>query len=207
MLGHYQNIDLRYIRNKRGKSLTIARNEGIDNSIGDVVLFLDDDVILNKDYVKEIARVFDKNLEKRVGGVVGNILLENRQKSFGAFIKYKITLLLETLFFLDQCAGDGKFRLSGFPTGRVELADDRIHEVEVLSGANMAFRREILNEFRFDEKLKGYVFMEDCDIAYRVSRKYKNIYTPFAKLVHNLSPTARDKEYARMKMVSLPRER
>jgi glycosyltransferase involved in cell wall biosynthesis len=48
-----KNIDLRYIRNKRGKSLTIARNVGIDNSTGDVVLFLDDDVILDKDYIKE----------------------------------------------------------------------------------------------------------------------------------------------------------
>ena len=192
-----KNIDLRYIRNKRGKSLTIARNVGIDNSTGDIVLFLDDDVILNKDYIEEITRVFDKDSEKRIGGVVGNILLENRQKSFGAFI----FSLIETLFFLDQCSGDGKFRLSGFPTGHVELSEDRIQEVEVLSGANMSFRREIFDEFRFDENLKGYAFMEDCDIAYRVSRKYQNIYTPFAKLIHNLSPTARDKEYARMKMM------
>lgn len=46
----------------------------------------------------------------------------------------------------------------------------------------MSFRREVINAFRFDEKSS---YSEDDDIAYRISRKYHNIYTPFAKLVHN----------------------
>jgi glycosyltransferase involved in cell wall biosynthesis len=192
-----KNIDLRYIRNKRERGNAIARNEGIDNSTGDIVLFLDDDVILDRDYIKEITCVYNNDLENRVGGVVGNILHKNRKMSVGTFISSS----LEKLFFLPQCGGNGKFKLSGCPTGHFELADDRIHEVEVLSGANMSFRRGILNEFRFDENLKGYAFREDGDLAYRVSRKYKNIYTPFAKLIHNLSPTARDNDYARLKKV------
>ena len=45
----------------------------------------------------------------------------------------------------------------------------------------MAFRRNVLDEFRFDEQFKGYSFMEDCDISYGVSRKYKVMFTPFAE--------------------------
>lgn len=47
-----KDIVLRYIRNEKEKSLTIARNIGIENATGDTILFLDDDVILDKNYIK-----------------------------------------------------------------------------------------------------------------------------------------------------------
>ena len=40
-------------------------------------------------------------------------------------------------------------------------------------------------EFMLDEHFKGYVWNDDDDLAYRVSRKYQNIFTPFAKILHN----------------------
>jgi len=39
---------LKYIRNKKDKSLAIARNIGIENATGDIILFLDDELMLNK---------------------------------------------------------------------------------------------------------------------------------------------------------------
>jgi GT2 family glycosyltransferase len=186
-------------------SLTRARNIGIEKSKGgDIIVFLDDDVILDGHYFEEILKVFNKDKKKSVGGVTGNRigvtssgLKENQQKTVVGQLLDNIFLLLKKFFFL-PCPGDGKFRLSGVPSGIFE--NKRIIEVEVLSGCNMAYRREVLNEFKFDENLSGYCFMEDVDFAYRVSRKYKNIYTPFAKLDHNVSTAARDKAYARMKM-------
>ena len=182
-------------------SLTQARNVGIKESTGDIIIFLDDDVILDKDYIKEIMHVFNNNLEEKVGGVTGNIMDNTniQNPSFKHLVGSNIMHILATIFFLFKYKG-GKFQPSGWPTF-VRKEVDKITRVECLSGANMAFRREIFNEFKFDENLKGYSFMEDNDIAYRVSRKYQNIYTPFAKLVHNVSPVARDKEYARMKMI------
>lgn len=179
-------------------SLTQARNMGIKESTGDVIIFLDDDVILDKDYIKEIMHVFNNDLEKKVGGVTGNIInTEIKNHSFKHLIGSNIIHILATIFFLFKYS-DGKFQPSGWPTF---TRSDKITKIECLSGANMAFRKEIFNEFKFDENLRGYSFMEDDDIAYKVSRKYQNIYTPFAKLIHNVSPTARDKAYARMKMM------
>lgn len=182
-------------------SLTQARNVGIKESTGDIIIFLDDDVILNKDYIKEIMHIFNNDLEKKVGGVTGNIMENNeiQNRSFKRLIGSKIMNLLPTIFFLFKYS-DGKFQPSGWPTF---VRSDKIAEIECLSGANMAFRREIFDELKFDENLHGYSFMEDDDISYRVSQKYQNVYTPFAKLIHNASPAARDKDYARMMMMMI----
>ena len=40
------------------KSLTKARNFGVEKSSGDVVGFLDDDIVLDKDYVEKIEHFF-----------------------------------------------------------------------------------------------------------------------------------------------------
>ena len=42
----------------------------------------------------------------------------------------------------------------------------------------------MLSNLTFDENMKGYCYWEDSDFSYRVSRKYSNYYTPYAKLCH-----------------------
>lgn len=193
----HNKITFRYIHAK--VSLTKARNIGIKESTGDIIIFLDDDVVLDKDYIKEIMHVFDNDLGKKIGGVTGNIMnnLKKQDQTFKYLIGCHIMQTIGVIFFLFKY-GNGKFQPSGYPTF---VHSDKITNVECLSGANMAFRREVFKEFTFDEGLSGYCYNEDVDFSYRVSRKYQNIYTPFAKLVHNVSPAARDKEYARMKMI------
>jgi GT2 family glycosyltransferase len=169
-------------------NMTRARNLGILNSVGDVVIFLDDDVVLDRKYIEEIVRVFQNDPEKRVGGVTGNILCKNS-------LRTSAMQVLGAVFFLPRY-GNGKFQLSGQPT----LAHgDKIMKIEFLSGCNMAFRREVLREFKFDEKLNGTRCVDDVDISYRVSRKYENIYTPLAKLIHNGPPVRREEEYMRIR--------
>jgi GT2 family glycosyltransferase len=185
-------INFIYIHTRPG--LTYQRNVGIATSSGDIIIFLDDDVILDKEYIQNIMKVFENDLKKNVGGVTGNNMFKKPQSPF----RHLIGHCYRTAFLL-SIYSNGKFRLSGHPTFVHEKVK-KVLPIECLAGCNMAFRREIFEEFQFDKNLHGYAYMEDCDIAYRVSQKYKNMYTPFAKLVHNVSPISRDKEYARMKM-------
>ena len=58
-----KGILLTYIKNARERSLTIARNIGIENAAGDTILFLDSDVILDKNYIKEILKVYKEKTD------------------------------------------------------------------------------------------------------------------------------------------------
>lgn len=170
-----------YIHTRPG--LTYQRNVGIEASHQDIIVFLDDDVILDKDYLKEIMAVFESDIEGKVGGVTGEIIGTKANNFVRRILSFGFQIFA-TVFLLSRY-GDGKFQPSGFPTVFRSGTVDKITKVEYLVGANMSFRRKIFDEFRFDEKSP---YWDDDDIAYRVSRKYQNIYTPFAKLVHTVSP-------------------
>lgn len=194
----YDNLNIRYFDSI--SSLTVARNMGILQSRGDIVLFLDDDVILDKNYIHNVVKIFENY--GNVGCVCGDIVSDTvRSRAFSKSIRFplirKIRNFIFDMFFLTSW-GDGRFQPSGFPTH--PIGRDSIMYVECVQGANMAFRREVLDKFKFDESLQGYCYMEDCDMSYRVSREYRIIYTPYAKLVHNVSPTSRYSDYSKMKM-------
>ena len=52
------NINLVYLRNPKERSAAIARNIDIERAQGDILLFLDSDVILFNNYIEEIIKVF-----------------------------------------------------------------------------------------------------------------------------------------------------
>lgn len=190
-----------YIHTKPGTNF--QRNIGVEASCGDIIFFLDDDVILDEEFVKEIVKVFKNDKEGKIGGVCGDITniknINNKNHSIMRSMLitiYKIMgRTLSNIFFLLK-SGNGMFRLSGFSTQ--PYGTNKIVNVEFLPSGLTAFRREVLNEFSWDENLagpSGYCYMDDDDFSYRVSRKYTNIYTPYAKVIHKSSPVARDKRY------------
>lgn len=60
------------------KGMGNARNLGWRNSKGDIIIFIDADMVLHKDYVKEIAKKFQE--DKNIDGVEGNEKLYNKNK-------------------------------------------------------------------------------------------------------------------------------
>jgi len=163
--------------------LTAARNKGVQSSSGDLIFFFDDDVILEKNYIKEVVKVFMNDKDGKIGGVMGqitNVCREDQKNWRGV-----LSLNLRRLFYLTR-HGDGKMLPSGLPT--YVHGEKKTMKVECLSGCMMAYRRNVFDTFMFDEqlgKLSGYCYMEDVDFSYRVSRRYVLMYTPFAKLEHN----------------------
>lgn len=175
-------VVLRYARNEREKSLTIARNIGIENATGDIILFLDDDVVLDKNYMKEVLRVYrEKPGAVGVQGQIQNIV-QGR----------KVRHIFNRLFYLGFTEKD---RCRVLPSLNITYPpiSDRIINCEWLSGANQSFRRDVLEEFRYDENLKKYSYREDVDISYRIFKRYPDslFMTPHAKLIHNISQEMR----------------
>jgi len=179
------NILLRYIRNNRERSLTIARNIGINSAVGDIVLFLDSDVILDKDYVKYILKIYeDFPHALGVQGVIQNTY-DNRVVSRAISLYNKIFLIY--LRPANECKLLPSLGVS-YPSIITEIIN-----CEWLSGANQSYRAKILEEFKFDENLKKYSQGEDIDMSYRIFRKYPDtlFMTPSAKLIHKSSEQGR----------------
>ena len=190
--GQRSRIVTRYIRATSG--LTHQRNVGVRESTGDILLFLDDDMILYDGFVREILEIFQRRPEN-IGGVMGNIVNLHRDDSMWNLIK--------RLFFV-YSFGDGRFQASGaalWPNGLPVLM-----EVEFLCGGQTAYRRRICEEFGFDEEFfSGYCVLEDVDFSYRVSRRYKNFYCSKALCFHNnmsLPARTNPEAYKQMMLVS-----
>ncbi|MGA3359797.1 MAG: glycosyltransferase family 2 protein [Halobacteriota archaeon] len=62
-------IRIRYVRSETG--LTHQRNIGVRESTGDIVLVLEDDVVLDEDYVREVLKVFNNPCFDRIRCVFG----------------------------------------------------------------------------------------------------------------------------------------
>ena len=199
------NSKIRYIHASPG--LTHQRNIGVKSAVGDFLFFFDDDIVLEENFVREIYRVFENDSAMQIGGVYGNIVstLEQDYQKPVLTLKKKLRIqaytLFASVFLLSKVRKDGKFQLSGFPT--YPYGFEKVTEVECVPGGLTAYRKEVFMEFSFDEALTGYGYMEDDDFSYRVSKKFKNVYTPYAKVVHNESPAGRDKRYESRKMMMM----
>ncbi len=173
------SMTILYLHTQPG--LTFQRNQGIKSARGDVVYFFDDDVILEPTYLEKMQVIFENN-PVYLGGM-GNI------RPLG---HYRVSVnLLRALFFCQRNYSHGKFTFSGMSTHA--LGNQKFSEVQVLSGCCMAFRSLVFNQNLFDERLRFYGYMEDCDFSYRVSREGSLFFNPEAVVQHNESPLNRDK--------------
>jgi len=175
-----KGIMLKYKKIKE-KSSARARNIGINNATGDIILFLDTDVILCRNYIYEILKVYNKYPDAL--GVQGYIINNKPIKILN--ILRKITFHYH--FEKNKC------RVLASTAVVYPFPLTKIIRCQWLSGSNQSFKRTILTEFKYDEKLERYSYKEDVDISYRIYKKYpKSLYiTPHAKLIHKISKEGR----------------
>ena len=173
------------------RSLVKARNNGMALASGDVISFLDDDVVLFDDYYARVLPFFE---DPEVGGVSGNTLVKKEMKG----LKWKLRKAVMRFFMLSDF--NGGMTASGFGYPVYEREIDRPIAVQMLPGCNMNFRKKDVRGLEFDEWFSGYGFREDADFSYRVSLKARLLMTPDARLHHNYSPANRMKIYTLKKM-------
>lgn len=187
-------VSLEYIRNSAGKSLTIARNVGIHNAKGNIILFLDDDVVLDTDYIKEILTIYAQI--PSVMGVQG--LIKNLPKT------NFVVSLFNQLFYLGHIEElRARVLPSASPTyPSVPEGYNLPVLCEWLCGCNQSYRKEVFLTLKFDENLKRYSYKEDVDLSYRVFKTWpRSLYlAPTAICVHNVSPAGRLPKRARIEM-------
>ncbi len=162
--------------------LTYQRNVGAAQATAEVLHFLDDDTVLDADYLERMTEVFVSHPD--YAGGMGSV------KGVGPKIKDRYRFI-RTVFCMQRDHADGKFTVSGMPTHTYGTA--RFKTVEVLGGCCMAYRSWVFTTHHFDETLSRYSYMEDCDFSRRVSYDHPLFFNPQAQLEHHHSPLARDR--------------
>lgn len=171
-------IKLVYIHDTRISGLVEAKRVAAERAKGDIVCFLEDDVILDKYYFEEIEKGFIQNTEMM--GCSGVITNQPHQSSLYRF--------MHGLFF-KGIFNDPRvsiFNVSNNTKNNMILCD-------VLSGGLSAWRREVLSIVQFDVE-NGFFMLEDIEYSTRVVKKIGHCLYINTKacLVHNWSPHNRD---------------
>lgn len=180
------------------KSLAQARNRGVQESSGDVVLFMDDDAELSKNYLATLSSYFEDN--PSVIGVVGRDLLTPRTHSW----KSRVSIFIRMLFCTQSLWGSSRVRRSGHNILR--NISDVEESVEWLSGCGFAVRKKVFDEgFGFKKEFTRWSLGEDLLFSYQIYKRYPGAlrYVPTLLFKHHASPAARlsKKEVLRMHVI------
>jgi glycosyltransferase involved in cell wall biosynthesis len=146
--------------NRQGRSL--AKNFGIEMAKGDVILFCDDDIIADEQFLAEHARIHRELPEV---GAASCHLIEPHEREVVSKMPLKITVY-----------------------GRFVNKPNAIYEgyVTSLNGGNMSFKKQALEKVGyFEENFKGTSMLEEPDIAFRILMTgYKIYFSSRTKVRH-----------------------
>jgi GT2 family glycosyltransferase len=168
-----------YVHDQSICGLVAAKRHGVALATGELIFFLEDDILLSKNYISEILLGFDQ-LNKMVGccGIISN----HPPKSHFQSLLFNI---FHTGIFKDIRFNFFKDMDSQGKSLALVLSDK-------LSGGVSAWKREVFAHVDFDVS-NGFHMLEDIDFSTRVSNNYSNqLYiNPNAKLTHHFSPVGR----------------
>jgi GT2 family glycosyltransferase len=169
-----------YLHETNHTGAASARNSAIDRTKADILIFLDDDVVLEPDFVKELLKVYEQY--PAVGGVSGVITNYSPPS-----LSWRI---VRRLFWT------GPFHDERQP---IYWNADRLrnHEpfpVRKFGSGVMSIRRSAFAGDRFDERYRG-AGAEDVELSWRLSDRHPLVMTPRARLVHVRTETARSQAH------------
>lgn len=171
---------VKLIANKQNVGFSKANNQAIKISEGQYVLLLNPDTVVQEDTFEKCLTFMDSKPDAGAIGVYmvdgkGNYLPESKRSLPTPAVAFFKIFGLSALF--PSSRRFGKYHL-GY------LDKNKIHEVEVLSGAFMMIRCETLEKAGLlDESF--FMYGEDIDLSYRITKAgYKNYYYPEARIIH-----------------------
>jgi glycosyltransferase involved in cell wall biosynthesis len=156
--------------------LTAARNTSMRIARGNIWLFLDDDVLLEPDFIEKILEAYDANVTG-VSGIITN---------------YSTPTLKQRLWEIIFLVGPFRDERQRVYRDAGRLLDARPIRVRQLGGGLMSFRASAIRNQLFDPNLTGACPGEDIDFCAGLSKECVLRIAPKARLIHNRSAESRD---------------
>lgn len=172
--------EVKFYFNQKNSFYGVSLNKGIDISTGNFILCLNDDVVLDRGFIKEALRGFD--IQKNIGMVSGKVLRFDRKTldSTGLFLSPFRTAKERGYGIKDT----GQFDKEGFIFG--------------VNGGVAFYSRLMLEQIKlnteyFDSDFR--FFYEDLDISWRAHNfGWGGYYIPTAIAYHVRGGTARENQ-------------
>ncbi|MDR2835046.1 MAG: glycosyltransferase [Bacteroidales bacterium] len=164
---------------ERNQGLSFARNRGIKEAKGDILIYVDDDATVNSEYLKTYANFFDQN--PKISAAGGPIIPVYESEEPAWFSHYTKTVLTGYKYHGDK---EKEFTAGQYP-----------------GGGNAAYRKKVFEEVGFynvelGRKGKSLVGSEEKDIFDKmVSAGMKFYYLPNAILYHIIPPAKLTVDY------------
>ena len=144
---------VRHIQRECG-GLTRAKNFAAERASGDIVVYLDDDAVLENDSIENLLDVYETHDPDGVW-----MITDERHST--------LSLLFSKLF------RHGPFR---YGLRRRENNPERtgdFYPLDAMGGCGMSVRDYVLEEYKFDPRDTVAFLPEDIDFAYRVAQEYE----------------------------------
>jgi GT2 family glycosyltransferase len=168
-----------FIWNSENVGFAKANNQAIRICNGDYILLLNPDTVVGEHVLSRVVSFMDSHPNAGAAGVKmingGGIFLPESKRGFPSpWTSFCKIFGLSKLFPRSQMFG--KYHL-------IYLNENEIHEVDILCGAFMMIRSDVLDKIGLlDESF--FMYGEDIDLSYRIALAgYKNYYIP-EKIIH-----------------------
>jgi len=195
-MGYLQPLfpSVRFIVNEQNLGFAKANNQALAVCGGEYVLFLNPDTLVPEDCLQKSLAF----IERSAAGAIGTRMLDGR----GRFLpesKRSFPTPLVSFYKLSGLA-------SLFPTSGIfnkyalgHLGEFQNHRVEVLAGAFMLVKRELLNRLNgFDENY--FLYGEDIDLSFRMQQAgFANFYFAGTGIIHFKGESSGKKSLNRVK--------
>lgn len=215
----FSGLNIKIVNQER-KGIVEGRNLGWKQSASDIVCFIDDDLVVESNWLENVREAFLS--DAKIGGVSGpSIIVDKKQKnrdllffleefrnSANIFLRL-IGKLYLGIILENKVKEVGKILKSGAFTPGSNFKDclnlNGLIEVDYLEACHMCFRRKLLEELKgFDYIYEGTGEWNEPDLSFKVRRKgYRLVFNPRAVTYHNISQSgvfkARTNSYERSK--------
>lgn len=139
-----------------GRTAALGRNMGIKRAKGDIVAFTDGDCVVDRDWIKNIAKAFGDYQIDGLGGKVQNAEPENYYEAYWGNLAWNLIM--------------------SFPDEAYEVNSQTLNDAFVT--ANCAYKRKLLYEIKgFNKYFANNA--EDVDLCWRaINAKARLMYIP-----------------------------
>jgi len=163
---NFKEPRLKVIALDRNYGFAQGNNKGIEKALGDYVVLLNNDVRVDKNWLKEVVRVMKS--DPNIGAAQPKLLLDDgvHIDAAGSFIDY-----------LGRVSQRGAFEEDREQYSKVD-------EVFYAKGAAAVFKRKVLREVGLLDP-DYFIYYEETDLCWRIwLRGYKIVYVPSSVVYH-----------------------